>query len=336
MSSRHHKSLVFEVTNACNHNCLHCYNGREAREKGSGDRLDTKQTLALLKNVIDDTGVSLISLSGGEPLLRPDIFEIIDFLNDRDITVNLITNGSMLDEAAIRRLTPDKISIFELPLLSGSAKIHDLLSGATGAFDKVTLAIARLKAALQTVVTPFVATKINLSELAGTIELAVAMGVDGLMFNRFNPGGLGFENIDRLLPSPDEIAGALDIANRMSGEYELPISCSIPLPPCLIDTSKYPNLNTGYCALGTDNAYFTIDPSGKLRPCNHSPTVLGDLTKRGFWDLADSERMNQYLITLPKECEDCQHLSECKGCCRAAAESCFGSARELDPFVRQF
>jgi radical SAM protein with 4Fe4S-binding SPASM domain len=241
-----------------------------------------------------------------------------------------------LDEKIIERLLPDKISVYEIPLLSDSPPIHDMMSGIKFAFNRATLAIAKLKAARQVVVTAFVATRLNLPELEDTINLAHALGVDGIMFNRFNPGGVGYKSIDRLQPSPEELCRALDTADRMSADYGLPISCSIPLPPCLIDTTKYPNINFGFCALGTDNAYFTIDPYGNLRPCNHSPTILGNLRKHSFWDLVDSERMIQYLAAVPVICKACTHVSECKGCCRAAAESCFGSTEDPDPFVRKY
>lgn len=336
MNKRHHKSLVLEITHACNYNCRHCYRWTDGCKEYSDRPLTIRQTLDLLENVVRDTGVSLISLSGGEPLLSPHIFEIIDFLNDRNIAVNLITNGSLLDDRAIARLASDKVSAYEIPLLSGSAQIHDILSGVDGAFDRATLAIAKLKAARQTVITVFVATKINLPELEATFNLAIALDVDGIMFNRFNPGGTGFNNIDQLQASPDELHKALGIADRISGEIGLPISCSIPLPPCLIDTSRYANLNFGYCALGMADAYFTIDPHGNLRPCNHSPTILGNLVRHSFWELVDSERMIQYLAGVPEMCKACIHVSECKGCCRAAAESCFGSPKSPDPFVWEY
>ena len=68
--------------------------------------------------LLDETDASLVGLTGGEPMLRDDIVEIVDFLADRAVTVNLITNGSLLGEQSIARLVPDKVGIFELPLLS--------------------------------------------------------------------------------------------------------------------------------------------------------------------------------------------------------------------------
>ena len=129
-------SFVFEMTQRCNHDCIHCYNAWKNPVEYPLGELDTGETLAILGKMIDETGARLVSLSGGEPMLRPDIFEIVDFLAGRGIDVNLITNGSLLGEAAIERLGAERIGTFELPLLSAERNIHDRMSGAEGAFGR--------------------------------------------------------------------------------------------------------------------------------------------------------------------------------------------------------
>ena len=258
-------SLIVELTQGCNLDCLHCYNVWKNRNPYPPGQLSPEQTIHLLDQVIAQIQCSHITLTGGEPLLRPDLPEIVGFLGQRLITTNLITNGTLLDEKQIARLA-NQVSIFELPLLSVERAIHDRMSGQAGSFDRVTLAIAGLKAARQRVICVFVATKLNLATFRETVELAVALGVDGLMFNRFNPGGRGFANLDLLQLSPEELTGALDQANGLSVKYDLPISCSIAMPPCLFDLDRWNRLTFGFCAAGTPRAYYTIDPSGNLRP----------------------------------------------------------------------
>lgn len=329
-------SFVFEVTQACDHDCLHCYNVWKNPIAYPRGELGTAETLALLGKMLDETGAGLVSLSGGEPLLRPDIFEIIAYLVERGVTINLITNGSRLDEATVARLTPGKISIFELPLLSAEREIHDRMSGTDGAFDRVTEAIANLKLAEQRVVVVFVATKLNLPTWRQTAEMAFALGVDGIMFNRFNPGGRGGENIALLQATPEELTAALETAEELSEKYELPISCSIAMPPCLFDTARYRRLSFGFCAAGTARAYYTLDPLGYVRPCNHSPTILGNLRRQSFGKMAGSERMRQFAAARPEFCAGCRLEHECLGGCKAAAEACCGSVWEEDPFLAAF
>ncbi len=328
-------SLIFELTQACNHDCLHCYNVWKNRAAYPPGQLNTADTLAMLGKVLEETGIRHVTLTGGEPLLREDVFQIVEFLNQREVTCNLICNGSRLDEDAIRRLI-DRISIFELPLLSSDRAIHDRLSGSDGAFDRVTMAIAGLKAARQRVVCVFVATRLNLPTWQNTAELAIALGADGIMFNRFNPGGRGFDNLHLLQASPAELTAALQQAERLSADYEIPISCSIAMPPCLFDTSGYKQLTFGFCAAGTSRAYYTIDPMGNLRPCNHSPRILGNLRQQPFAELIAHPRMQDFMAARPAFCAGCRHELTCQGGCKAAAEACFGCVSEPDPFLGAF
>ena len=332
----HQHSFVFEVTQRCNHDCLHCYNAWKNPVDYPMGELPTAETLAMLGKMLDETGASLVSLSGGEPMLRADIHEIVDFLVGRGATINLITNGALLDEAAVARLTPDRASIFELPLLSCERAIHDRMSGAPGAFDKTTMAMADLELAGARVVGVFVATKLNLPTWRETAELAVALGLDGVMFNRFNPGGRGCEHVELLQASPAELQGALDIAEEVSREYRLPISCSIAMPPCLFDTERYERLTFGFCAAGTERAYYTLDPLGNVRPCNHSPTLLGNIRETSFAAMAASEAMAAFVAARPAFCTGCALETECLGGCKAAAEACTGCVSAMDPFLAAF
>jgi radical SAM protein with 4Fe4S-binding SPASM domain len=330
-------SFVFEVTSRCNHDCLHCYNPWKAPVGyAQPGELPTAETLAMLGKMLDETGASLVSLSGGEPMLRDDICEIVDFIAGRGLSLNLITNGSLLSDEAIARLVPDKVSIFELPLLSVEREMHDRLSGAPGAFDKVTNAVAELKLREQRVVVVFVATRLNLPAWRETAELAVALGADGIMFNRFNPGGKGRENIDLLQASPSEVQAALDVAEEMSAAYEMPISCSIAMPPCLFDVDRYERLTFGFCAAGTERAYYTLDPVGDVRPCNHSAVVLGNILETSFAELAASQAMSDFKAARPEFCAGCRLEDECLGGCKAAAEVCCGSPWKCDPFLEAY
>jgi radical SAM protein with 4Fe4S-binding SPASM domain len=181
-----------------------------------------------------------------------------------------------------------------------------------------------------------VATRLNLPTWRDTAELAVALGLDGLMLNRFNPGGRGIENLDLLQATPEALASALDVAEEVSGRYEIPISCSIAMPPCLFGAPRWPHLGFGFCAAGTERAYYTLDPAGNVRPCNHSPTILGSLRTMGFWEMADSPRLRDFVAARPRFCAGCRLETQCLGGCKAAAEACTGSAAEMDPFLAAF
>ncbi len=332
------QTLIFEATQRCNHACLHCYNvwlpdaqGRpSAYPRGE---LDTAQTLALLNKALDETRCRHVTLTGGEPLLREDLLQVLDLLHQRDVMTTIISNGHLLTEPTVVDLLDRGVGLFELPLLGRRREVHDRLSGSRGAFDAVLAAMAHIRYHRGQFVAVFVATRLNLPDLYDTIKLAFAFGSRGMMLNRFNPGGRGRTHLDELLPTADEMRQALDVANAAAAEFNFPISCSIPTQPCLIETDAYANLNFGFCAAGTDRAYYTLDPVGNLRPCNHTPTVLGNLLDEPFADLIAPERMRGFVEAVPALCAPCALCDTCQGGCKAAAQVCYGSLAAEEPFL---
>jgi AdoMet-dependent heme synthase len=328
------QSLIFEVTQRCNHACLHCYNVWQGGGAYPRGELGTARTLELLAKALDETDCRHVTLTGGEPLLRPDLFDILEFLQQRHIRTTLISNGRLLDEQMVTGLIQHGIGLFELPLLSHQHGVHDELSGVPGAWDAVLAAMANIRLQHGQVVASFVATRKNIDHLYETVRLAFAFGVRGLMFNRFNPGGRGREHLEELLLSAGQVAQALTTAEAASVEYSLPISCSIPIQPCLIDTGRFSHLSFGFCAAGSERAYYTLDPMGNLRPCNHSDLILGNLFETSFSDIINTQQMQAFTCAIPPFCSDCARRDECQGGCKASAQVCYGALTAQEPFLR--
>ena len=333
----HLNSLIVELTQHCNHACLHCYNvwyGAQDKPYPRGE-LTTEKTLALLGKALDETVCHHVTLTGGEPLLREDLPEILTFLRQRHIQITIISNGHLIDSEKAGSLVQGGVGLFELPLLSHQVEMHDELSGSRGAWKAVLSAMTAIRKQHGQVVVSFVGTRRNIDHLHEVIRLAFAFGARGLMFNRFNPGGRGREHLEDLLPSIDQVRRALETAETALKEYGMPISCSIPIQPCLIDTSRYPHLGFGTCAAGSKRAYYTLDPIGNLRPCNHSNLILGNLFEEPFSRLIAPERAACFYNASPEYCRDCSVRTECQGGCKASAQVCYGSPSDEEPFLRQ-
>jgi radical SAM protein with 4Fe4S-binding SPASM domain len=335
------QSLIFEATQRCNHACLHCYNVwnggdgvRETYPAYPRGELDTGRTLALLGKALDETVCSHVTLTGGEPFLRADLNAILDFLRGRNAGTTIISNGRLLGESAAVDCLDRGVGLFELPLLSHRREVHDRLSGVPGAWDAVLDAMANVRLHRGSFAAAFVATRLNIGDAAEVMKLAFAFGAKAVMFNRFNPGGRGRANLDLLLPSAEEVRGALAAVDAAAGRYGLPVSCSIPIQPCLVDTKAFPHIGFAYCAAGSERAYYALDPMGNVRPCNHTPTILGNLFKESFAELTAPDRLKEFTGATPAFCGECGKKTECQGGCRAAAQVCYGSLAEEDPFLK--
>jgi radical SAM protein with 4Fe4S-binding SPASM domain len=249
------------------------------------------------------------------------------------MATNLITNGRLLDDARARDLVGGGCRLFEIPLLAPTAEAHDALAGVPGAFEGAVRAIGSTKRAKGHAVAAFVATRRNIDHAADVARLALALGADGLMFLRFNPGGIGADRIAELLPAPEQIVAALRALRAQHAKGGLPVSVSVPIPPCVVDPAELEGLGVGYCSAGTDKTYFALSPTGDVRPCNHSPTVLGNLTRDSLRSLIDGAKFRGFCAAMPPECRACPHAATCRCGCRAAAEACFGDLGRLEPLA---
>jgi len=332
------QSLIFEITPRCNHACLHCYNVWHGADGAPSEyprgELDTARIIALLAKALDETACSHVTLTGGEPLLRGDLPAILDFLRGRNMPVTIISNGRLLSEPMAVDCLDRGVSLFELPLLSHQREIHDRLSGVPGAWNAVLDGMANVRLHRGRFAAAFVATRLNIEHAAEVMRLAFAFGAQAVMFNRFNPGGRGRANLDMLLPTADQLRGALEAADAAASEYGLPVSCSIPIQPCLVDTRAFPHISFAYCAAGGDRAYYALDPVGNLRPCNHTPQILGNLFEESFADLIAPARMQAFTQAGPAFCAACGRRTDCQGGCKAAAQACYGSLTAEEPFLK--
>jgi radical SAM protein with 4Fe4S-binding SPASM domain len=324
---------ILELTPRCTQNCRYCYNVWKLWPELAAGELDTRGWCDLIAKLQGETGCQTVTFSGGEPLLRPDFRDILAFCHKRGLASILITNGGLLDDETLAFCMDHGVNMFELTLLGDNAATHDALTRTPGSWERALAAMARLYKAKATWCGVFVATRENVAQTHKTLEMVVALGATAIMFNRFNPGGEGARNLD-LLPTVEQVQEALAVVEELAAAYNLFASASIPIMPCLLDTRPYPHVAFGYCAAGRENAYTTIGPDGRVRPCNHTATVLGDLQAQPLAEIMASPAMAAFTSAAPAVCRPCPGLESCRAGCRAAAEVCFGSLEEPEPWLR--
>jgi len=328
-----HDSLLFEATARCNLRCLHCYNVWKDPVAYSQDELDTNRAAALIDRAIRQSRCRRFTFTGGEPVLRDDLEQLVARAARHCEGINLITNGTLLDESRIRSLIKAGVSLFELPLNSADRTMHNRLAGGFDCFDKVTRAAADIRYHGGDLAFVFVGTAINIDHWQNALELGIALGATAFLFNRYNAGGECHHHPEDLMPSVDQVRNGLAVSEEYARKYGLGIGASIAIPPCLIDPRDFPHVGFGFCAAGTDRAYYTIDPLGNVRPCNHTPTILGNLFKTPLKKIVHSQTLAEFRKARPAFCGGCRRENDCLGGCKAAAEACYGSLTACDPFL---
>lgn len=328
-----HESLLFEVTPRCNLRCTHCYNVWKDDVAYPQKELSTDRALALMDKSIRESRCRQFTFTGGEPVLRDDLEQLVSHAASLCEHVTLITNGTLLAEQRVQSLIDAGVSLFELPINSADRAIHNRLAGGIDCFDKVTRAAADIRYHNADLAFVFVGTSLNIDHWKDALELGIALGARGFLFNRYNAGGECHGHPEKLMPSVEQVRQGLAISEEYAKKYGVGIGASIAIPPCLIDPKDFPHVGFGFCAAGTDRAYYTIDPLGNVRPCNHTPTSLGNLFETHLKQIVRSEKLIVFRKARPDFCCGCRLEEECLGGCKAAAEACYGSLTACEPFL---
>ena len=341
-------TAVLELTYQCNQKCLFCSCPWENTSKTfkKDKELSTKQWKDAIQK-ISSLGITDLCFTGGEALLRDDLWEIISFahsLKDQKILYKgkklykkrnplrlyLISNGQKITSLDLQLCKKHKVQLsLSLPGLK-------TLSETTGGGDpnKVlkNFSLAK-KLGLFTIVNVTV-TKKNLSELYETISSAFLAGADQLLLNIFLKGGRGLQHTDSLSLNHPEIIEALDQTEQVLKTAHRFGDTGTEIPKCLLPEKKYERLNVASkCAAAI--GFFVIGPSGNIRVCNHSPIKLCS-----YKDL-ETLKTNDYWRTftqknyLPKQCFSCSSMGSCDGGCREEAHIVHGEVSALHELVEK-
>ncbi len=189
--------IYVDVTNACPLRCLHCCTE-------SGASLEDELSLVEVKALIDQIhgiGVEKLVLSGGEPLMRTDLFEMLAYARKKSINVTLLTNGLLIDEPAARLLAELKIRV-KISLDGVTSQTHDFLRG-RGTFERtLRVLLLLLSAGVQRLCLHFTVHRKNCSELPGLPGLLASIGVRNLVIGVIKPSGRAAAHESLLIPPP--------------------------------------------------------------------------------------------------------------------------------------
>jgi radical SAM protein with 4Fe4S-binding SPASM domain len=304
-------AVHLEVIAACNLRCTHCFAGELPRK--------ADLTLAEMDRLFGELaglGSFRLGLTGGEPLLRKDLFDIVDAATEHGLHPCLTTNGLLIDERIARELGKRELVWLNVSLEGATALTNDRVRG-LGTFTEVKRRL-RLLAEHARFTLAFTITSANADEVESCAALARELGAHTAVFRPLYPVGVAREHPE-LMPSFSQYTDALA---RLAGDLFAidPFS-----PQHRGDTQARTHANLG---CGAANLVASVSASGEVNPCSFLGTEFdgGNLRERSFAEIWSSSQVFERLRR--------SSGSACgfQGGCRARALAAHGSVDAADPW----
>lgn len=303
--------VEWEITNACNLRCRHCY---VAAGEKLEQELDTGEALRLVDE-LDRIGVTDITISGGEPLLRSDLWLVLEELKNRKIPFTLYTNATLLDREKTRKLSECTVKHLSLSLNGASAKTHNFVQNAN-TFDKVLGAIRNLKDSGIRVQVLFTLMKVNADEFDALMELSRKTGIDSVCIYPFYPQGRGVKNLQDLALNEKDTIEFLEKAVKHPRRPP-----DVYVGGCL--SQRFTPKKKSSLIRGNPCGKLTaiVSADGHLRPCNFLPYKtkhsIREKSISELWSEPVFENVRNWRekLTGKIDCERCSHFPVCLGTC---------------------
>jgi [mycofactocin precursor peptide]-tyrosine decarboxylase / 3-amino-5-[(4-hydroxyphenyl)methyl]-4,4-dimethylpyrrolidin-2-one synthase len=303
--------LTWELTYACNLACVHCLSS-------SGRRDPRELSTAECKRVIDtlqQMQVFYVNIGGGEPTVRPDFWDLVDYATAHQVGVKFSTNGIKLDASAARRLAASDYIDVQVSLDGATADVNDAVRG-TGSYQTAIGAMASLAAAgFRGFKVSVVVTRHNISQLNAFKKLADDYGAQ-LRLTRLRPSGRGADVWPELHPTAAQQRDLYDWLTA-HGQQVLTGDSFFHLSPY---GKPLPGLNM----CGAGRVVCLIDPVGDVYACPfaiHENFLAGNVRQPGGFGTVWRESPLFADLRLPQTggtCRSCGSFSSCRGGCMAA------------------
>ncbi|MCX7927049.1 MAG: radical SAM protein [Candidatus Omnitrophica bacterium] len=318
--------ISWNTTRACNLACEHCYRDAGAKDK---EELNTKEALQLLSEIAN-SGFRILILSGGEPLLRKDIYELIYQTTQLGMRAVLGTNGTLFNEEIVRKLKKAGLARVGISLDSTDAQIHNRFRRHKNAWQKTVQAMRICKQEGLDFQVHTTVTQRNFKEVANITDFVMQLGASAHHIFFLVPTGRGKEISDVFLTNLQIKEVLVAVLNK---QKDIPMELKPVCAPQFIPLAKQFNLAIRFtrgCLAGI--SYCCILPNGDVHPCPYLPLKVGNVRDQKFSQLW---KENQVFLRLRSyayhgRCGSCKESTSCGGC-RARAWHTFGDYMAEDP-----
>ncbi|MGQ0685475.1 radical SAM protein [Bradyrhizobium sp.] len=326
--------ISWNLTRRCNLACGHCYLSAHHRDSAQTGELSTAEAREVITQITDLAPGSMVVLTGGEPMLRSDLPEIVSACVAAGLMPVIGTNGTLLDECAARMLRDAGVAGVGISVDSANPDFHDRLRGYAGSW---TAAISGIAAARRTGLAVLMQTTMfedNRREIDAIADLAADLQAIALNFFFLVCTGRGVTQTD--LDNATYAATVREILRLQSERPGVMIRAR-----CAPYVRRELGLKAGDSA-GTfadfsssclaGKSYLRITPEGKVTPCPYIPGVAGSLRREGLRSIFEQSAMFRRLRDERPggKCGDCDFAVSCGGC-RARALAVRGDLMAEDP-----
>ncbi|MHC4660092.1 MAG: radical SAM protein [Planctomycetota bacterium] len=337
------KWMAWEATRRCNLACVHCRSssGDEAAE----DELTTGEAKKLIDDIVSFSNPVFV-LSGGEPLLREDIFEIAHYGTEAGLRMCMATNGVLVDDTVCEDLKNADIKMVSLSLDGPTPGIHDDFRQQDGAFDAAVKAAELFgKHGIKFLINSSF-TKRNQSEIEKVYRLAKELGAAAWYMFLIVPTGRGADILDELIPKEDYEEILRWHADMESSEDELLVrpTCAphyyrVVRQRAKERGEKYEHRSLTFSTGGgkgciAGQSICLIDAVGNVLPCSYFPKPAGNIREKPLGEIWKTSPLFAELRDFGNykgRCGRCEYLRICGGC-RARAYAVTGDYLEEEPF----
>ncbi len=332
--------IAWELTNACNLACIHCR--ASAIKDPAPDELSTAEAKHFVDELLEYKPI--IILTGGEPLLRPDVYDIAKYASGHGLRVVLATNGTLLTPDIAKKLKDVGIQRVSISIDGSTKETHDIFRGETGAFEAALRGIDILKNAGLSFQINTTITKRNLTEIPNIYELALELGASALHIFLLVPTGRGEEIESEEIP-PEEYERVLNwfYDKSKTSRIQLKATCAPHYFRIMRQRAKAEGIRitkethgleamTKGCLGGSGFCF--VSSTGNVHPCGYLPALAGNIRQKPFKMIWEKSKVFNDLRDpgmLKGKCGECEYRAVCGGC-RARAYAQTGDYLDEEPY----
>jgi pyrroloquinoline quinone biosynthesis protein E len=320
-------ALIAELTHRCPLHCVYCSNPLELKNRGS--ELPTEVWCKVFQQAAQ-MGVLQADLTGGEPLARTDILELVRAARTAGLYVNLITSGLPLDEARLAKLVEAGLDHLQLSFQGAHEEIADEISGSKAHAQKLRV-LDWLKQVRLAVTLNFVIHRSNIDQIDQMLALAESSSATRVEFANVQYYGWAFANRERLLPMRAQLDRSIATLKSAQERLRGKIRVEYVVPDYY---AKYPKP----CMGGWGRKLMLIAPTGEALPCHAAQIIPGlhfenvkNRSLREIWEASAAFQKFRGEAWMQEPCKTCDRREQDFGGCRCQALLLAGDAAATDP-----